>query len=221
MPARCPICGKANSACGEPTTLVYPPVDQVITGVKVAGNQLVPDLTTAAMPPDMTDEEREEWQMMSAAMSKRSLRQQLRETEAQAMAEGKAPHTMLSYVDRGDGILVKMHPDVAAQYVEQNEGASIVREGALPVTKEGEVIGATKASVGEMFNADGTQKDDVQPMTSRTFNADMRVRNEATSPPIGGSVENTRDPSASSTTTSDADKGTQTRPSVRKPAASE
>ena len=180
----------------------------------------MPDIS-AATPPDMTDEEREEWQLMSVALAKKSLRQQLREREL-TVADGKAPYTSLSYVDRGDGILIKMHPDVARAYCDQNDGASIVKEGALPVAKEGEVIGATKATVGAVFNDDGTQKDEVQPMTSRTFNADMRVRNEAVNPPTATALSNEqRGTATSSTPTNDAERGTATvtAPKAEKPKA--
>ncbi len=219
MPARCLICGQAGATCGPRTTTL--PVDARITGFRVAGDTLVPDIQ-AAQPADMNDEEREEWEMLSAVLHKKSLRAQLREREVTAMADGKAPHTMLSYVDRGDGILIKMHPDVARQYVEQNKDAEIVREGALPVTKEGEVIGATKAVSGEVFNEDGTQKDDIQPMTTRTFNADMRVRNEVSNPPIGAALSNeNREATTTTTPTTDANTGTQARtarPAAAKPA---
>jgi len=101
------------------------------------------------------------------------------------MADGKAPHTQLSYVRGADGITRKMHPDVARQYVDMNEGSEITREGALPVAKEGQVIGATKATVGEMFDESGRQREEVQPLTSRTFLASDRTRNEAVSPAVG------------------------------------
>jgi len=223
MPARCLICGAAGATCGPRTTSI--PVDARITGVKVAGDQLVSDIRVASAtpPPDLNDEEREEWETLSAILHKKSLRAQLQERQATAMADGQAPHTMLSYVDRGDGIILKMHPDVARAYVEQNEGAEIVREGALPVTKEGEVIGATKATTGEVFNEDGTQKDDIQPFTTRTFNADMRVRNEVSNPPIGSALSNeSREATTTTTPTTDANTGTQARtarPTASKPAA--
>lgn len=136
-------------------------------------------------PTDLTDEERDEYQMMVIAKHKRSLRSQLLERQ-QTMADGKAPHTMLSYVLCTDGITRKMRPDVAKQYVEMNEGAEIVREGALPMTKEGEVLGATKATVGAMFNDDGTQKEEVQPITSATMHPTDRVNPLAVSPAVGG-----------------------------------
>jgi len=148
----------------------------------------------------MTDEEREEYELMAVAMARKSLRNQIEEGRVAAMAEGKAPHTSLSYVDRGDGILVKMRPDDAKRYVEMNDNAEIVREGALPVAPEGEVIGATKASTGEVFDENGRQKDDVQPFNTRTFNATDRVRDEST-PPLSHAP---------------ADGG---KPSIQKPAA--
>jgi len=157
------------------------PVDAVVTGVRVAGDKIVPDLT-AIQPTDMTDEEREEFRIMSAAYERRRLRNTI---GAQGMADGKAPHTQLSYVLGPDGITRKMHPDVARQYVDMNEGSEITREGALPVAKEGEVIGATKATVGQMFDDNGRQREDVQPLTSRTFLATDRTRNEAVSPAVG------------------------------------
>jgi hypothetical protein len=157
------------------------PVDAVVTGVRVAGDKIVPDLRNV-QPTDMTDEEREEFQVMSAAYERRRLRNKI---GAQGMADGKAPHTQLSYVLGADGITRKMHPDVARQYVDMNEGSEITREGALPVAKEGQVIGATKATVGEIFDENGRQREDVQPLTSRTFLASDRTRNEAVSPAVG------------------------------------
>jgi hypothetical protein len=44
------------------------PVDAVVTGVRVAGDKIVPDLRNV-QPTDMTDEEREEFQVMSRHMS--------------------------------------------------------------------------------------------------------------------------------------------------------
>jgi hypothetical protein len=157
------------------------PVDAVVTGVRVAGDKIVPDLRNV-QPTDMTDEEREEFQVMSQAYERRRLRNKI---GAQGMADGKAPHTQLSYVRGTDGITRKMHPDVARQYVDMNEGSEITREGALPVAKEGQVIGATKATVGEIFDENGRQKEDVQPLTSRTFLATDRTRAEAVTPAVG------------------------------------
>jgi hypothetical protein len=157
------------------------PVDAVVTGVRVAGDKIVPDLRNV-QPTDMTDEEREEFQVMSAAYERRRLRNRI---GAQGMADGKAPHTQLSYVRGTDGITRKMHPDVARQYVDMNEGSEITREGALPVAKEGQVIGATKATVGEIFDENGRQREDVQPLTSRTFLATDRTRAEAVTPAVG------------------------------------
>lgn len=180
-PHRCPLCGKAGAACGTPTVMTVQPVDAVVTGVRVAGDKIVPDLRNV-QPTDMTDEEREEFQVMSAAYERRRLRNRI---GAQGMADGKAPHTQLSYVRGADGITRKMHPDVARQYVDMNEGSEITREGALPVAKEGQVIGATKATVGEIFDENGRQREDVQPLTSRTFLATDRTRAEAVSPAVG------------------------------------
>lgn len=214
MPKRCIICGAIGATCGTPTRVL--PVDQVVTGYIVAGDKLLPHIPQP--PSDMSDEEREEYELMAVAMNKRSLRTQLREREEQAMSEGKAAHTSLSYVDRGDGILVKMAPDVAKQYVDTVEGASIVKEGALPQPKEGEVIGATKARVGEVFNEDGTQKDDIQPMTSRMFNADMRTRNEAV-PAVDKAVPNsTGTPSETTETITPSPTGSTTsEPTLKQP----
>jgi hypothetical protein len=130
----------------------------------------------------MTDEEREEFRIMSEAYNRRKLRNQI---GASGMADGKAPHTQLSYVLCVDGITRKMAPDVAQQYVELNEGSEIVREGALPVAKEGEVIGATKARVGEIFDENGRQREELQPITSRTFHATDRVSDLAVRPAVG------------------------------------
>lgn len=218
MPVKCLLCGIPGATCGPKTTTL--PVDARVTGYKVAGDTLVPDIRVAA-PSDLDDEEKEEFEMMAAALHKKSLRQQMREREM-TMADGTAKHTSLSYVKGPDGITRKMHPDVARAYVEQEEGAEIVKEGALPVAKEGEIIGATKARVGEVFNADGTMKDELQPMTSRTFNADMRVRNEAVNPPTQTALSNEqRGQATSSTPTNDANSGTVTVPraSGGKPAA--
>lgn len=199
MPHYCPLCGALGATCGTPTRVV--PVDQRITGYRVAGDQLVPNVPT---PSDMTAEEKEEWQTMVVAMGKRSLRQQLKERTAQAMAEGKAPHTSLSYVDRGDGILVKMAPDDAKAYVEQNEGASIVREGALPQPVEGEVVGATKATVGAVYDDSGVQKDDSTLLTSRSFSA-------SSGQPVPPASEAKEPPPP-------ATEATATAPSISKPA---
>lgn len=141
----------------------------------------MPDLILI-QPTDMTDEEREEFTVMAAAYERRRERLKVR---VQAMADGKAPHTSLSYVLCADGVTRKMAPDVAQQYVEMNPDSEIVREGALPVAKEGEVIGATKASAGEMFDENGRQREDVQPLTSRTFLATDRTRAEAITPAVG------------------------------------
>lgn len=197
VPPRCLICGTTGATCGTPTTSM--PVDQRVRG-RVIGDMVVPQLPAA--PASMTDEEREEYELMAVAMARKSLRNQIEEGRVAAMAEGKAPHTSLSYVDRGDGILVKMRPDDAKRYVEMNDNAEIVREGALPVAPEGEVIGATKASTGEVFDENGRQKDDVQPFNTRTFNATDRVRDEST-PPLSHAP---------------ADGG---KPSIQKPAAAD
>lgn len=184
MPARCLLCGAVGATCGTPTTTL--PVDARITGVKVAGDKLVPDVM-ASMPEDVTDEERAEYELMAIALSKRSLRNQIL-SGSSVMADGKAGHTSLVYVDRGDGIQIKMRPDVAEKYVEMNKaaGASIVREGALPLPPENEVIGATKASVGEMFDGSGRQIEGEQLMTtSRTFHASDRINWEAVHPAAG------------------------------------
>jgi hypothetical protein len=54
------------------------------------------------------------------------------------------------------------------------------------VAKEGQVIGATKATVGEIFDENGRQKEDVQPLDkSRTFLATDRTRAEAVTPAVG------------------------------------
>jgi hypothetical protein len=150
----------------------------------------------------MSDEERDEYQMMVAARHKRSLREQLLERQ-QNMADGKAPHTMLSYVLCPDGITRKMRPDVAKQYVDQTDGAEIVKEGALPMTKEGEILGATKARVGEVFNADGTQKEEVQLLTSATMHESDRTNPQAVTPAVGGVGAST---SATPAATKPADK---------------
>jgi hypothetical protein len=189
------------------------PVDAILTGVVVAGNKVMPKLP----PPsgDMSDEERDEYQMMVAARHKKSLRQQLLERQAN-MADGKAPHTMLSYVKCPDGITRKMRPDVAKQYVDQTEGAEIVREGALPMTKEGEILGATKARVGEVFNPDGTQKEEVQLVTSATMHQTDRVNPQAVSPAVGGTGASETASSGSSSAAP-----TTTAPTTTKPAAAE
>lgn len=181
---RCPLCGAPGAICGKPTVSL--PVDARVSGLIVAGNKLMPAVPNP--PSDLTDEERDEYEMLSTAMAKRSLRNQIEEVRVQAMAEGKAPHTSLSYVECTDGVTRKMAPDIARQYVEMNEGSKIVREGALPVAREGEVISATKATSGEVFNADGTQKDDVQLLSSRTFHASDRTRVEAVNPPVSSAI---------------------------------
>jgi hypothetical protein len=101
------------------------------------------------------------------------------------MANGSVAHTYLVYVDRGDGITTKMTQEEADAYVEHNPGSSIVRKGELEPPKEGEIIGATKASVGEMFDENGRQKEGVQPLTTRTFNANQRTSAEALTPAVG------------------------------------
>jgi hypothetical protein len=213
---RCPLCGKAGAACGTPTVMTVQPVDAVVTGVRVAGDKIVPDLT-AIQPTDMTDEEREEFRIMSQAYERRRLRNTI---GAQGMADGKAPHTQLSYVLGADGITRKMHPDVARQYVDMNEGSEITREGALPVAKEGEVIGATKATIGEMFDENGRQREDVQPLTSRTFLATDRTRNEAVSPAVGttGAASTDVNTGTGSQTSSSAT-STESKPTMRRGAA--
>lgn len=180
----CPICGTVGAACGTPTATTTVPVDAIVCGFRVAGNRIVPDVNSV-MPADMTADEREEFAVMSAAYERRKLRNQI---GAQGMAEGKAPHTSLSYVTGTDGITRKMHRDVAQQYVDLNPGSEIVREGALPVAKEGEIIGATKARTGEVFGADGRQKQDVQLLTSRTFSAEHRANAANVMPPVSGNV---------------------------------
>jgi hypothetical protein len=191
-PYRCPICGKLGATCG-PVTRNVQPVDATLTGVIVAGNKVMPKIPPP--PSDMTDEERDEYQMMWVAQHKRSLRSQLLERQ-QTMADGKAPYTMLSYVKCTDGITRKMRPDVAKQYVDMNDGAEIVREGALPMTKEGEVLGATKARTGEVFNEDGTQKEEVQLVTSSTMFETDRTNPQAVSPAVGGTGASESAPSA-------------------------
>jgi hypothetical protein len=208
MPHRCLLCGKAGAACGTPTVMTVQPVDAVVTGVRVAGDKIVPDLRNV-QPTDMTDEECEEFQVMSAAYERRRLRNRI---GAQGMADGKAPHTQLSYVRGADGITRKMHPDVAQQYVDMNEGSEITREGALPVAKEGQVIGATKATVGEMFDASGRQKEEVQPLTSRTFLASDRTRGEAISPAVSNVSAGTTGAGSAPTSTS--------KPTMRRSATS-
>lgn len=181
MPNHCLLCGTNGSVCGESTVTRVVPVDAPLTGVKVAGDKIVPDLTSV-QPTDMNAEEREEFTLMSQAYERRKLRNQI---GARGMADGKAPHTQLSYVECVDGITRKMHPDTAREYVRLNEGSSIIREGALPISKEGEVIGATKARVGEIFDDNGRQREELQPITSRTFHATDRVSDLAVRPAVG------------------------------------
>lgn len=182
MPHRCILCGALGATCGRSTIGTVQPVDQRISGYRVAGNSLVPDLTQI-QPLNMTDEETEEFAVIGAAYEQQ--RSRLRARSTTTMADGKAPYTSLSYVLCPDGITRKMAPDVAQQYVEMNEGSEIVKEGALPVTKEGDVLGASKATIGQMFDENGRQREDVQPMTTRTFMVSDRTREEVVTPAVG------------------------------------
>lgn len=142
---------------------------------------------------DMTDEEREEFVVMSQALALR--RNRLRRP---AMADGDAPHTYLSYVECPDGITRKMDPDTADEYVKLNEGAKIVRRGEMEKPDETEIIGATKAKVGAMFDDDGKQIDSVGPMTTRTYHASDAANTNITTPHTGSPVDTTKPPSDAS-----------------------
>lgn len=187
MPARCLLCGAKGATCGPVTIGRVYPVDAPVHNVRVAGDRVVPDIAQI-QPTDMTPEEREEFAVMSQAYERRRLRNQI---GAQGMADGKAPFTSLSYVRCADGVTRKMQPDVARQYVETNKAnfpdVEIVREGAQPVAKEGEVIGATKARMQgvEMFDENGRQREEVQPLTSRTFHETDRIKPIAVTPAVG------------------------------------
>lgn len=141
----------------------------------------MPDVTSIT-PTDMTNEEREEFLVLAEQYERRRNRLKVRAT---AMADGRVPYTSLSYVTGPDGITRKMHPDLVEGYLNLNPGSEVVREGALPVAKEGEVIGATKATVGQMFDENGRQIEDVQPMTTRTFLASDRANRDVLNPAAG------------------------------------
>lgn len=199
MPRDCIVCGAANSTCGVPTAHKTIAVDEPIRGVRVAGNELVPDISPeklSAVLGDMDEEEREEFIMMSQKMAQRRNRLRPREN---GMAVN---HTYLSYVRGTDGIVRKMHPDDAKRYVEMygdQEGVEIVREGGaeVPDPQGTEVIGATKATVGPMFDDNGRQIQDVQPATTRVFAVSDAGNRNVVSPGIGVPVTSGATPEGS------------------------
>lgn len=183
------ICGTANAACGQPTISL--PVDAHVTGYMVAGDKLVSTDQVQAVLGDMTDEEREEFRMLSEISEGRKLRNR--------MGASPLAHTSLVYVRCVDGLERKMTPAAADAYVEQfgeHDGVEITRRGERPQPPDSETIeamaadgtnrlGATKATIGPMFGNDGRQLADVQPLTTRSFMAHDMTRPEVSTPAIG------------------------------------
>lgn len=193
MPQDCIICGAANSTCGMRTAHKTIAVDQPIRGT-IIGDTIVPDVTQLqGVLGDMTQDEREEFEVMSEAYARRRAR-----FRRENMADQKTPHTYLVYVtdppdpiNKDVQITRKMTADQAEAYVKLNPGAEITRRGDLdqPVPERGEIIGATKARVGEVFDADGTQKVGIQPLTTRTYGVADRTSEAVLNPPVGAPVE--------------------------------
>lgn len=145
------------------------------------------------VPEDMTDEEREEFRIMSQAYEARKLRNQI-------MYDTEAGHTTLVYVRKPDGITTKMTAEVADEYVRLNPDAEIIKRGSMPQPVSGDIFGASKAGVGEMFGADGRQLHDVQPMTTRTFMAGSDdINPRATSPTLSHTAPASREDTSSLT----------------------
>lgn len=187
---RCILCGTNNASCGQPTVSV--PIDATIQG-RVIHDKVIPHGDTKMMmPDDLNDEEREEFRIMSRSYAERKLRNQV------MMNEGEAGHTALVYVRKPDGIITKMTAEVADEYVALNPTAEIVKRGTMPMPVSGDIFGATKAGVGEMFGADGRQLHDVQPMTTRTFMAGSDdVNPRATSPTLSHTAPASREETSS------------------------
>lgn len=215
MPDKCLLCGAAGSSCGTPTVSVA--VDTRVTGYKVAGDKVVTmNSDTSAVLGDMTEEEREEFRIINESRERRRLRR------VDTNVEGPAAHTSLTYVRRADGVITKMAPDLADKYVELNPGAEIVREGAMPIAKEGEIIGATKARVGAMFGDDGRQLVETQPFTTRSFSTHDMTREEVHTPALGATgthIDNDASTGSSSGSASaSASTPKATKPATAKPA---
>jgi hypothetical protein len=175
-PTRCKVCGTANATCGVPTVHRIVAVDEVIQG-KVIGDMVVRDDAPVFGTDGMNSEEREEFVLLSAQYERRRLRNQ--------MAEGARGYTHLAYVRGANGQIVKMSKAAAERYIELNDGAEIVDQGTRDEPEEGEVIGATKARVGAMFDDNGRQLASVQPMTTTTFLAHDGIRDEVHTPALG------------------------------------
>lgn len=185
MAHRCLLCGTNNSQCGTPTRVI--PADARVSGTlaKVGGG-LMPVGDTVQVLGELTPEERVDLLVMQDALNQRSLRKQYARRAGTEMPFGTAAeYTNKVYVKCPDGITRKMSPDVAEKYVEMNEGAEITMRGEMPTPEPGQIIGASKATTGELFGSDGRQIADVQPLTSRTFYATDRVRADAVTPSIG------------------------------------
>lgn len=185
---RCLICKAENATCGQPTAHKTIGVDEPVRGLKVVGDKLMPDFgSMQATLTDMSDAEREEFQIMSVASQRRSLRQRAQE---RSMSDGTMANTFLHRVYCVDGITRKMRPTDAEEYVKMysDQGAQIVERGGLPEPNPNEVIGASKATTGQVFEADGTQIPDAQLLTSRTFHATDRNSRERMAPTPGMAI---------------------------------
>lgn len=181
-PSKCLICGKADATCGQPTAHRIVPVDGKVTGYIVAGGKLVPDPNQLqAVLGDMTDEEREEFMIMSSLSESRKLRNQV--------AAGPLAHTYLVYVQCVDGITRKMTQEQADAYMAtygSMDGVEIVKSGDREAPDpDAPHPGATKAAIGPMFGDDGRQMADVQPMTTRSFYAADMGREDVHTPALG------------------------------------
>lgn len=211
MAHKCVLCGAADAACGPRTISL--PVDARVTG-RIVGEKVMPvnAVNVGAVLGDLTDEEVEEFALIAESSERRKLKNRI-----MADNEGTA-HTSLVYVKRPDGVTTKMRAADADEYVRLTDGAEIVRRGTRPEPAENETIGASKARVGQMFDDNGRQKADVQPMTTRTFMAADSNRDEVRTPAIGsaGAASTTGDESGTVSNSQGAT--TPKRPTAHVPA---